>query len=78
MEIMTVGDLKSRFSEVLEKIKAGKEIAVSFGRKKEIVAYLIPTSARQPAKRKLGLLANKGTATFAPDFSMTEEEFLGA
>lgn len=73
---MTVGDLKSRFSKVLEKIKAGEEIAVSFGRKKEVVAYLIPKSARRPAERKLGLLANKGNITFAPDFSMTEEEFL--
>lgn len=78
MEVMTVGDLKSRFSEVLEKIKAGEEIAVSFGKKKEIVAYLIPKSARQPANRKLGLSADKGNVTFSSDFGMTEEEFLGA
>ncbi|GAB3641740.1 hypothetical protein GCM10027423_23760 [Spirosoma arcticum] len=77
MEVMTVGDLKSHFSEVLERIKAGEEIAVTFGKKKEIVAYLIPRSARQPAKRKLGLLAGTGKVTFAPDFKLTEDEFLG-
>ena len=77
METMTVGDLKSRFSKVLERVKAGEEIAVSFGKKKEIVAYLVPKSAQQPAKRTLGLLADKGNVIFTPSFSMTEEEFLG-
>ena len=76
MKTITVGDLKSRFSEVLKEVQEGKEIAVAFGRKKEIVAYLIPRSARKPIKRKLGLLQNKGTVSFADDFSMTEEEFL--
>ncbi|WP_020606371.1 type II toxin-antitoxin system Phd/YefM family antitoxin [Spirosoma spitsbergense] len=76
MQTITVGDLKSRFSEVLKQVQEGEEIAVAFGRKKEIVAYLIPRSARKPAKRTLGLLQEKGTASFADDFSMTEEEFL--
>ncbi|WP_428666211.1 type II toxin-antitoxin system Phd/YefM family antitoxin [Runella sp.] len=77
MKIMTVGDLKTRFSEILQEVQAGEEIAVAFGKKKEIVAYLIPTSARKTTKRSLGILANKGKVTFQNDFSMTEEEFLG-
>ena len=76
MKTITVGDLKSRFSEVLKEVQEGEEIAVAFGRKKEIVAYLIPRSARKPTKRTLGLLQDKGTVSFAADFSMTEEEFL--
>ncbi|CAN5583403.1 hypothetical protein BH09BAC4_BH09BAC4_00420 [soil metagenome] len=77
MKTMTVGDLKSHFSEVIQEVKAGEEIAVAFGKKKEIVAYLIPKSARKPEKRQLGLLQGKSTVTFADDFKMTEEDFLG-
>ncbi len=77
MKIMTVGDLKSHFSEVIQEVKAGEEIAVAFGRKKDIVAYLIPKSARKAEKRQLGLLQGKGKVTYASDFKMTEEEFLG-
>lgn len=74
---MTIGDLKSHFSEVIQEIKAGEEIAVAFGKKREIIAYLIPKSARKPAKRQLGILQNKGKAIFGDDFKITEEEFLG-
>jgi len=77
MKIMTVGDLKAHFSEVIQHVKAGEEIAVAFGRKKEIVAYLIPKAGRKTEKRELGQLRSKGSVTFADDFTMTEEEFLG-
>ncbi|GAA4417884.1 hypothetical protein GCM10023187_50720 [Nibrella viscosa] len=77
MKTMTIGDLKARFSEVIQEVKAGEEIAVAFGKKKEIVAYLVPKSAKKPVKRQLGLLKNKGSVTFARDFKITEEEFLG-
>ena len=73
---MTVGNLKARFSEVLEEVKAGEEIAVTFGKKKEIVAYLIPKSAHKAADRTLGILADKGEVSFGKDFKMTEEEFM--
>lgn len=77
MKTLTVGELKSRFSEVLKEVQSGEEIAVAFGKKKEIVAYLVPKSARKTDQRKLGILQGKGQVTFAKDFKMTEEEFLG-
>lgn len=77
MRVMTVGDLKTHFSEVIQDIRAGEEIAVSFGKKKEIVAYIIPKSARKNQKRTLGILKGKGTVTFAETFKLTEEKFLG-
>lgn len=77
MKTLTVGELKSRFSEIIKEVQTGEEIAVAFGKKKEIVAYLVPKSARKPGSRKLGILQNKGKVTFADDFKMTEEEFLG-
>ena len=46
MRPMIIGDLKTHFSQVIKNVKSGEEIAVTFGRKKEIVAYLIPKTAR--------------------------------
>ena len=74
---MTVGDLKTNFSEILKEVQLGEKIAIAFGKKKEIVAYLVPKSSEKPKKRQLGLLQGIGTVTFADDFKMTEEEFLG-
>lgn len=77
MRTYTVGEFKTKFSEILEWVRSGEQIAVAFGQKKEIVAYLVPKIAKSGAKRPLGLLAGKAKVTFAPDFDITEEEFLG-
>lgn len=77
MRTFTVGDLKTNFSEILEWVRSGEEVAIAFGRKKEIVAFLVPRSSIKVQKRPLGLLAGKAKAEFAEDFKMTEEEFLG-
>jgi hypothetical protein len=76
MKTMTVGEFKTHFSEVIEQVKAGEKIAVTYGKKKEIIGYFSPEIPPQP-KIKLGILEGKAKFTFAPDFKMTEEEFLG-
>jgi len=73
---MSVGEFKTRFSEVLEQVKAGEKFAVTFGKKKEIVGYFTPEIPEQP-KRQLGILKGKVKITFKHDFEMTTEEFLG-
>lgn len=73
---MSVGEFKTHFSEVIKQVKAGEEIAVTFGKKKEIVGYFMPDASQKP-KRKLGILEGKATFTFGSDFEMTTEEFLG-
>ncbi len=75
MKTMTVGEFKTHFSEVIEQVKAGEEIAVTYGKKKEVVGYFIPQKPQKP-KRKLGVLEGKAKVTFGPDFEMTEEEFV--
>ncbi len=75
MKPLTVGVLKSRFSEVLKEVQSGEEMAVAFDKKREIVAYLVPKPNRKTKSGKLGIL--QGKITFAEDFKMTEEEFLG-
>ncbi len=76
MKTMTVGEFKTHFAEVLEQVKHGMKIAVTYGRKKEIVGYFVPEDPKIKTKRKLGLLKGKAEASFKSDFKMTDEELL--
>jgi prevent-host-death family protein len=42
MKTLSVGELKKSFSEVIKEVRQGEEVAVSFGKKKERIAVLIP------------------------------------
>ena len=77
MKTMTVGELKTHFSEVLKRVINGEEIGISYGKKKEVVACIIPKKAVKEPKRKLGILEGKSKAVFADNFEISEEEFLG-
>lgn len=74
---MTVGEFKTKFSEVLEEVKAGVGFAVTYGRKKEVVGYFLPEAQVNVPVRKLGLLEGKAKAKFSTNFKITEEELLG-
>ncbi len=79
MKSLPVGEFKAHFSEVLEKVQQGESIGVLYGKKKKPVAKLVPmnsSTSKKPGKRKLGLLEGKMKVVFAPDFKMTEEEFI--
>ena len=43
MDMFTVGEFKARFSEVIEKVKSGEPVGVSYGKKKELVGVLLPS-----------------------------------
>ncbi len=76
MIVMTVADFKSRFSEVVDLVEDGKEIAVSFGRSKRIIGYFSKESKSTKTysqKRQLGILAD-GHFELSDDFKMTPEE----
>jgi len=77
MRTFTIGELKTNFSEILEWVLSGEEVAIAFGRKKEIVAFLVPKSSLSTQKRPLGLLEGNARVVFSEDFKMTESEFLG-
>ena len=76
MKTMSVGEFKAHFSEVLEDVKAGIGIAVTYGRKKEIIGYFVP-DLEENNERKIGMLDGKAEIIFKDDFKITEEEFLG-
>ena len=77
MQILSVGEFKSNFSEILKRVLAGEEIGISYGKKKEVVARLVPKAPAKKPRRKLGILEGKGKVVFNHDFKMSEEDFLG-
>ena len=77
MNIMTVGEFKTNFSQALKRVQAGEEIEISYGKNKEIVARLVPKAVVKKQKRKIGIWDAKGKVIFSADFKMTGEEFLG-
>ncbi len=79
MKSLPVGEFKAQFSEVLELIQQGESVGVLYGKSKKPVAKLVPMNdakSTKKGKRKLGLLEGKMKVVFAPDFKMTEEEFI--
>jgi antitoxin (DNA-binding transcriptional repressor) of toxin-antitoxin stability system len=79
MQTFSIGELKSRFSEVIGQLKEGQEIVISYGKKKEKIAVLIPYgSYKIRSKRKLGLLKKSGRCVIHNDFKMTDEEVLNS
>lgn len=80
MKTMTVGDFKTNFSAALKAVEAGEKIAITFGRKREVKAMLVPSetvSKAEPTKRKLGAWEGIVTAKFIGGHNTTEEEFYG-
>jgi antitoxin (DNA-binding transcriptional repressor) of toxin-antitoxin stability system len=77
MKTYPVAEAKTHFSALLKDVEKGEEIAISYGRKKEMVAMLVPFAARQTKKtRGLGSLQGKATVKFAKDWYMTTEELI--
>lgn len=75
MKTFAVGEFKAHFSEIIERVRAGEEIIISYGKKKENVAVLIPYTSYKSKKISLGLLKNK-PLRIHDDFEMTEEELI--
>ncbi len=78
MKTLTVGILKSRFSDVIHDIKDGEEYTIEYGKKHEKVAVILPYSKyKKNNGLKLGLLKNKGSISLSKNFKIDEDEFLG-
>ncbi|MDP2834501.1 MAG: type II toxin-antitoxin system prevent-host-death family antitoxin [Pseudomonadota bacterium] len=79
MQTIQVGEFKARFSEIIEAVRAGETVVVSYGRSRENVAALIPISQLPAAEpRVLGILSGQASVIFAPDFEISDEVFLRA
>jgi antitoxin (DNA-binding transcriptional repressor) of toxin-antitoxin stability system len=77
MQTMTVGHFKSHFSQVLDFIQHGEDIVISYGKKKEKIAVLVPYDRYEgKPQRILGLLADKASFAVSTDFKVSDDELL--
>ena len=74
MKAMAVGEIKTRFSEVLDEVRDGKKVGILYGRAIKPVAMIVPYSNEKKTERKIGILDKKATIIFKDNFEMTTEE----
>lgn len=78
MKTMPVGKLKTNFSRVIEQVRNGEKIVISYGKSKENVAVIVPYAEFKGTNAiKLGMLEGKATYEFSGDFEMSAEEPVG-
>lgn len=73
---LSIGEFKARLPEALALVQKGESVLVTYGRKRLPVAVFGPPPVGP--KRKLGHLTGKLRVTIGPDWSITEDEFLGS
>ncbi|MBI5660031.1 MAG: type II toxin-antitoxin system Phd/YefM family antitoxin [Nitrosomonadales bacterium] len=80
MKTMTVGELKAQFSEVLgQMIKNGEPVAISYGKKKEKIAAIVPYSQIRPqAERPLGVMKARARCVIHDNFALDDSGMFGA
>ena len=80
MKTMTAAELKADFSQVVAMLRSGQEVAITYGRKKEPLATIVPQfKMKKPDYSiKLGGLRDEGWTYKLKNFEMTDEEFLGS
>lgn len=76
MKTLTVGEFKSRFADVLEMVKGGEKVAVTYGRRKQVIGCFVPWPLEPSKERELGVLAGKGELVIHDDFKITDEELV--
>jgi antitoxin (DNA-binding transcriptional repressor) of toxin-antitoxin stability system len=79
MKTMTAAMFKANFSAVVEELKKGNEVVITYGRKKEPLATVIPQSKLKKPNYTvaLGDLQVIGWKYQMKDFAMTGEELIG-
>ncbi|HYZ72639.1 MAG TPA: type II toxin-antitoxin system prevent-host-death family antitoxin [Chthoniobacterales bacterium] len=76
MKTMTVAEFKARFSEVLDAVRQGESIAVTYGRSKRTIAVFQPPTKEKKKARPVGLLEGKVSFKVGPDFEIDDSELL--
>ncbi len=79
METIKVGELKSKFSHILQRVQAGEEIIISFGKREKKIAVLVPYDKYvSDSPRPLGVLKGKAKCIIGDDFQISDEELLAS
>lgn len=74
MKTKTVDEFKIHFSEVIEHVKKGEEIAVTYGKKKEIIGYFKPEVRAIKRERSFRLFDKMEGYFMADNFYETNED----
>ncbi len=74
MKTLTIGNLKSNFSHVINDVKQGRDVIIEYGKKHEKLAVIIPYKKWDRKKRKVGILKGKATYKIIGDFKITDED----
>ncbi|CAA6803808.1 MAG: Unknown protein [uncultured Campylobacterales bacterium] len=78
MQFISIGDLKTNFSSVLEQIKnSGEKFVIEYGKKHQKIAVIVPydESIVQNQSREFGICENFASVKIN-NFDMSEEELL--
>lgn len=80
MKTLSVANLKAQFSSVVDDLKQGKEVAITYGRNKVPLATIVPQSKmpKPDYSIPLGDLQKKGWKVQMKNFEMTDEELLNS
>jgi antitoxin (DNA-binding transcriptional repressor) of toxin-antitoxin stability system len=79
MKTLSLAEAKTHFSAILKDVGLGNEVAISYGKKKETIAVIIPYETwKKSKKRQLGALEGTAAVKFSKDFSMTDEELINS
>ena len=74
MKTLSVGEFKARFSSVIEWVKAGEEITVTYGKKKQVIGHFQPESSKKVSRRKLGIYNNMKGYKMTDNFNETSND----
>jgi len=78
MKTMQIGEFNHNFSQVLDRVKKGEKIVISYGKSKVNVAVMIPYAEYKGTNSiKIGILKGKASYSFSDDFEMTANELIG-
>ena len=77
---LSVGEFKAHFSEVLEQmLKTGEPVAISYGKKKQKIAAIIPyDQLKSQAERTLGLMQGRERCVIHAGVALSDEDMLDA
>jgi prevent-host-death family protein len=79
MKTLPVAEVRTHFSSLLKEVESGTEIGITFGRKKETIAVIVPIEEYKKIKnRRLGTLEGKVKLQFKGDWTISDEEFLNS
>lgn len=78
MKTMTTANFKANFSSVVDELKKGNKVAITYGRNKQPLATIVPQSKliKPDYSVVLGDLEDAGYTYKLIDFEMTDEDLL--